>query len=313
MKIVILDAYPYREKDFAFLSTYGQVTIYDYTESSEVQKRIRDASIVLTDKTILSAADFASASMLRYVGVMATGHDVVDSIAAKKHHITVTNIPAYSTDSVAQHTFALLLELTNHVGAFFADVKKNTCSKIKRFDIVNYPITELRGQTLGIIGFGAIGQRVAQIAQIFGMQVKAYTRNPKIPSTVMFCTLEELFQNSDVISLHCPATAETHQMINASTLKLMKPSALLINVSRGALVDEKALYDALKEGTIAGAGLDVLVEEPPMPTHPLTQLSNCIVTPHVAWASIAAQARILQVTQENLEAYLAGKHKNVIG
>lgn len=311
-KIVMLDIFPCEEKDFAFLEKYGEYTLYERTNPAEVKDRICDAEIILTNKTKLNETDFSVAKKLQYVGVTATGHNIVDSAAAKKRGITVTNIPTYGTDSVAQHTFALLLELTNHVGAFFADIKGGVWANSPGFCAVNYPLLELNNKTLGIIGFGAIGQKVAQIAKAFGMKIKVHSRSVKTNCDVTFCNREELFKTCDVITLHCPSTPETNNIINSDTLKMMKKTALLLNTSRGDLIDESALCIALKSGVIGGAALDVLAEEPPQLNHPLNQLSNCILTPHVAWSGTAARARILEVTQENLAAFIEGRSQNVV-
>ncbi len=269
--------------------------------------------MVLTNKTALNRAHLEQLPVLKYVGVLATGTNVVDLAAARERGILVTNVPAYGTRSVAQATLALLLELTQHVGQHSQGVREGQWTRNPDWCYWERPLVELDGLTMGIVGWGRIGGAVGELASAFGMRVVATTREPKrLPVNVRPVLLETLFRESDVVSLHCPLTAQTQNLVNAERLSWMKPSAFLLNTSRGALVDERALADALNTGRIAGAGLDVLSVEPPPSDNPLLHARNCIITPHQAWATRAARSRLMQIAVENVRAFLEGKPQNVV-
>jgi len=270
------------------------------------------AEIVLTNKTLLTRAEIEQLPKLQYIGVLATGYNVVDLKAARERHIPVTNVPKYSTPSVAQMVFALLLELTRQVGLHAEGVRAGRWSNQADFCYWDKPMIALESLTMGIVGLGAIGQSVAKLAQAFGMSVLAYQRTPKSVDGVTCVDLENLFRRSDVISLHCPLTPKTQHLVNAQRLALMKPSAFLINTSRGPLVDEEALAQALQSGQIAGAGLDVLTVEPPKRDNPLFSLKNCFITPHIAWATQTARQTLLEIAVANIQAFLNGRVQNVV-
>lgn len=276
--------------------------------------RARDAEIVLTNKTVLNHEQIKSLPKLRYIGVLATGYNIVDVAAAREQNVPVTNVPTYGTKSVAQMTLALLLELTQHVGHHAQTARAGRWTKSPDFCYWDFPLVELEGLTMGIVGYGRIGSAVGELAAAFGMRVLAHSaRPPKRPApNALFVSLDELFTASDVISLHCPLTPETKHLVNAARLSQMKPSLFLINTSRGPLVDEQALADALNDGRIAGAGLDVLAVEPPRPENPLLKAKNCLVTPHIAWATRAARARLMETAVANLRAFLRGEPQNVV-
>lgn len=316
MKIVVLDGYTLNPGDLSWdaFHAMGACTIYERTAPGDVLARAADAEVVLTNKTVLSADILGALPKLRYVGVLATGYNVVDVAAARAQGITVTNVPGYGTRSVAQHTMALLLELSNHVGLHAPQVAQGRWSAAQDFCYWDRPLRELDGLTLGIVGYGTIGRCVAEMARAFGMQVLASSRTRREPEAgVRWISLDELLGSSDVVSLHCPLTDETRSIINARSLALMKPTAFLINTSRGPLIDEPALAAALRAGQIAGAALDVLSAEPPPCEHPLLSAPGCLITPHQAWASGAARTRLLAAAAENLRAFLAGKPVHVIG
>ncbi len=305
MKIVILDGYSLNPGDLSWdgFKQLGDIEYYDRTTSDDIIKRIGDAEIVITNKTPLNRQVFESCQ-IKYVGVLATGFNVVDIKAAKDHQVVVTNIPSYGTQTVAQHVFALLLELTQRVGHHDAAVKNNTWHESNDFCFWHYPIVELAGKTFGIIGLGRIGQSVAKIAEAFGMKVLTHSRTPKDGYDNV--SLDDLYAKSDVISLHCPLTVDTEKMINKDSLNKMKRNAILLNTSRGQLIDEEALYHALKNDIIYAAGIDVLEVEPPIHHHKITELDNLIITPHIAWASKEARVRLMAMAVHNLEEYLKG-------
>lgn len=313
MKIVQLENYVSNfDKliDESYWSEFGDFTCYDRTPLDEVIKRAAGADVLLTNKTKLGEAEFAALPDLKYVGVLATGYNVVDCEAAKRHGVIVTNVPAYSTESVAQLTFAHILNLMRSVETH----AQSDWSGMTDFSCCLTPQFEINGMTLGLIGFGAIGSAVAKIADAFGMKVLVYTRTPKkvdVPYAKAV-ELEYLLNHSDVVSLHCPQTPQTIKIINADTIAQMKDGAYLINTSRGGLIDEDALADALRSGKIAGAGLDVLSTEPPPADHPLLHLKNCRITPHIAWASKEARKRLFDCARQNLQAWLDGKAQNVV-
>lgn len=310
-QVVVLDAYTINPGDLSWesLEELGHCQIYDRTAVEEILVRAIDADILLTNKTILDQAVICALPRLRYIGVMATGYNVVDVEAAKSQNIIVTNVPAYGTAAVAQATLALLLELTNHVGYYSSTVHGGQWSNSPDFCYADRPLIELAGLTMGIIGFGSIGHAVANLAQAFGMKSIVYTRTKPTGTNIFhieFCDLDDIFSNADIVSLHCPLTSDTKELVNAKRLAQMKSSALLINTGRGQLIDERALAEALILGRIAGAALDVLSIEPPRNGNPLLQCPNCIITPHIAWATKSARQRLLDTAIHNLRAYLSG-------
>lgn len=314
MKIVVLDGYAANPGDLSWdeLKTLGECTIYDRTLPDEVLERSAEAEIILTNKTGITAQMIAAMPNLKYIGVLATGYNIIDVKAAKEHGVVVTNIPAYSTDSVAQMVFAHILNITNQIEHYSEEVRNKQWSQSNDFCFWDTPLIELRGKKLGIVGLGHIGYTTARIAIGFGMQVFAYTsKSPfQLPPEIKKTQLDELFKECDIISLHCPLTSETQEMVNAHRLSLMKPTSILINTSRGQLINEQDLADALNQGKIYAAGLDVLTQEPPRTDNPLFNAKNCYITPHIAWASGAARQRLMQIMQENIKAYQAGKPIN---
>lgn len=315
MKIVVLDGYTLNPGDLNWepLQTLGECTVYDRSEPEEVAERCTGAEIILTNKVVLSADLIRSLPMLKYIGVTATGVNIVDLEEARVHGIPVTNVPAYGTDSVMQMVYALLLQLTQQVGLHDRMVQDGAWQSSLDFCFTATPLSELAGKTFGLIGYGNIGRRVAEVARAFGMKVLVQTRSPEKyqDEPVEFTDLDRLFTESDVISLHCPLTEETEGLINAERLLKMKPNAYLINTSRGPLVDEAALAGALNSDRLAGAGVDVLSTEPPRDSSPLIGAKNCVVTPHIAWATLEARQRLLAVAIENVRSFLAGVEQNV--
>jgi glycerate dehydrogenase len=315
MNIVVLDGFTLNPGDLNWddLRVLGPCEVFDRTPLDQVETRAANAEVVLTNKTVLSRESILRLSGLKYIGVLATGTNVVDLATAQERGIPVTNVPAYGTRSVAQATFALLLELTNRVGSHAQTVRDGRWTKCADWCYWDSSLLELDGLTLGLVGFGRIGRAVAELAHAFGMQVIAHSPSIKnAPPFVRWAGLEEVFRESDVLSLHCPLTPQTRQLVNAERLRLMKPTALLLNTSRGPLVDESALAEALNAGRIAGAGLDVLSAEPPPATNPLLLAKNCLITPHNAWGTKAARSRLLRVAVENVRAFLAGQPTNVV-
>jgi len=318
MKIVVLDGYTLNPGDNPWdaLARLGDLRVYDRTSPEAIVERAHDADIVLTNKTPLTAGTLAQLPRLRFIAVLATGHNVVDSAAARTRGTTVSNVPEYGTDSVAQHVFALLLELCHHVGLHDAAVQAGEWTRAVDFCFWKTTPIELTGLTMGIVGFGRIGRRVGTLAHAFGMSVIAAggTRRDN-PSYLPFAwtTIPELFARADVISLHCPLTADNAGFVNRDLLRRAKPSALLINVARGGLVDEAALAEALNAGCVAGAAVDVVSVEPMRAENPLRGARNCIITPHIAWASLAARRRLMATTVKNVEAFIAGQPINVVG
>lgn len=317
MKIVLLDAHTANPGDVSWapLETIAPCDIHPRTPLTETVARCADAQVVITNKSVLNREIIESLPKLKYIGVTATGYNVVDVVAAKERGIVVTNVPGYSSPAVAQLVFALLLELTNHVGHHAQTVSDGRWVACPDFCYWDHPIIELSGRTLGIIGYGDIGSSVARIATAFGMKVLASKREWKTPppAGVTPASIDEVFQNSDVISLHCPLTDATKHLVGERTLALMKPTAFLINTGRGPLVDEAALAQALNAGRIAGAGLDVLSVEPPKADNPLLGTRNLLITPHIGWASREARVRLIETTAANLRAFLDGKPVNVVG
>jgi len=316
MKIVILDGYTLNHGDISWadFESLGNFTTYDRTSPDKIIERSENAEIVLTNKTIINKKTIEKLPKLKYIGVLATGYNIVDVIAAKEKNIVVTNIPSYGTSSVAQMVFALLLELTQNVGHHSNSVKSGDWSRSEDWCYWEKPLIELDDLKMGIIGFGRIGKAAAEIARAFGMKVIANdTANTNSNSDwVKFVDKETIFSESDVISLHCPLTSDNKHFVNSAKINLMKRSAFLINTSRGLLVNEEDLAHALNAEKIAGAGLDVLSVEPPADTNPLLTAKNCIITPHIAWATIAARQRLMDIAVRNLKSYLNGKPVNVI-
>lgn len=313
-RIVVLDGFTLNPGDLSWdaLSQLGECKVYDRTSSDELLGRAVDADVVLTNKCPLRREALSQLPRLRYIGVTATGVNVVDTDAANERNIVVTNVPGYGTASVAQHVFALLLELTQRTGHHAQTVRDGRWERNADWCYWDFPLVELAGLTLGIIGYGEIGRAVAKIGQAFAMNVVVTTRTPRSDEGIRFVPLEELLAIADVVTLHCPLTPDTDGLINASRLALMKRSALLINTSRGALVVEQDLATALNQSKIAGAGLDVLSTEPPSGNNPLLTAKNCFVSPHIAWAPRAARARLMDAVAENLRAFLNGKPQNVV-
>ena len=318
MKLVILDGYTENPGDLSWewIKELGcEMTVYDLTPPELIVERAKDADIVVTNKCVFTKEILAQLPKLKYIQVIATGFNVIDCTAAKEQGIIVCNIPSYSTNGVAQLVFSLLLELTQQVGAHNESVKNGEWVSCKHFCYQKTYLTELADKTMGIIGFGKIGQAVAQIANAFGMQVIAYAPRPKEYSgygDVDFVGLDELISTSDVISLHCPLTAETDKLVNSDFLAKCKKSAYIINTARGGVVDEQAVADALNNGEIAGYGADVLLTEPPKADNPLLSSKNSFITPHIAWANIESRTRLMNIFKDNLKAFLDGSPINVV-
>lgn len=317
MKIVVLDGCAANSGDISWdgLAQYGELTVYDRTDDADVIARIGDAELITTNKTVIDRHTMESCPKLKYIGVLATGYNVVDLDAAKEHGIVVTNVPAYSTDAVAQFTFSLLLELANQVGVHNSSVKDGGWVRSKDFSYSVMPTMELYGKTMGIIGYGSIGQRVADIAHAFGMKVLVSSRTEKkLPEGgwIRWVSREELFAEADVISIHCPLFPETKGMINREAIGLMKRTALVINTARGGCIVEQDLADALNSGRIAGAAVDVVSQEPMKEDNPLLTAKNIIITPHIAWAPREVRQRLLQIAGDNMGAFLAGHPINVV-
>jgi glycerate dehydrogenase len=316
MKIVILDGFTANPGDLSWkgLEKLGTVAVYDRTKPEETVVRAADADIVLTNKVIISREVMRQLPQLKYIGVLATGYNVVDIETAHERGIIVTNVPAYSTESVAQMVFAHLLTVTNRTEHYAIQNRQGRWTKNPDFCYWDFPHMELAGKTFGIVGLGNIGRRVAEIALAFGMQVKALTSKSAdaLPAGIKKADLEELLATSDVISLHCPLTDTTRHLINRKTLQQMRPSAILINTGRGPLVDDQAVTTALAEGKLAAFCADVLTEEPPKTDNPLLNQPNAFITPHIAWATEEARSRLLQVAISNVEAFLNAKPQNVV-
>ncbi|MFI1743486.1 D-2-hydroxyacid dehydrogenase [Thalassobellus sediminis] len=319
MKIVVLDGYTLNPGDLSWdtLKQQGNLLVYDRTpfDLEEIITRIGDADIVYTNKTLLPKEVITRTSNLKYIGVLATGYNVVDVVAAKEKGIIVTNVPAYSTISVAQFTMALLLEMCHHVGDHNNAVKSGKWTKSLDFSFWDSPLVELQGKTMGIIGFGSIGQATAKVAQAFGLNILFNNRSKKPELESDTCTqveLDELFSKSDIISLHCPLFKSTEGIINSNNIMKMKDGVMIINTARGGLVVEQDLAEALNSGKVSAAAVDVVSEEPIKAENPLLNAKNCIITPHVAWAPKEARTRLMNITAKNLEAYLNGSPVNVV-
>jgi len=317
LKIVVLDGYTLNPGDLSWegIERLGEVTVYDRTPAEKIDERIENAQIVFTNKTPLTQQTLEKAKSLKYIGVLATGFNVVDTITAKKLNIPVTNVPTYGTTAVAQFTFALLLEICHHVWAHNEEVKKGVWTNGPDFTFWNYPLIELAGKTMGIIGFGRIGQNTALVAQSLGMKVLTYDeyQNKALENdSLKYASLDELLTNSDVISLHCPLLESTQGMINKTTIAKMKPGVIILNASRGPLIVEEDLAAALNSGRVAAAAVDVASTEPIKMDNPLMTAKNCIITPHIAWAPKESRARLMNIAVENLQAFLKGEPVNVV-
>ena len=308
-KIIILDGAVENPGDLSWepMAALGELTVYDYTAPQDVIARIGDAPMILTNKTVISAEVMAACPNLRYIGVLATGYNVIDIAEAKKRGIVVTNVPAYSTPTVAQFTMALLLEIALHVGHHSRVVHEGKWSACRDFAFWDYPLMELQGKTFGIVGCGSIGKEVARVAQAFGMKVLAYSRHG---AEDFHTELDELYAKSDIVSLHCPLTAENTGMINRDTIAKMKDGVIILNTARGGLINEADLRDALLSGKVYAAASDVTCREPINADSPLLGLPNMIITPHIAWAATEARQRLLSVAIDNVRQYLAGNMQN---
>ncbi len=311
MKIVVLDGYTLNPGDLSWekLEKLGEITVYDRTAPEDVITRIGDAPVILTNKVVIDRKIMTSCPTLKYVGVLATGYNVVDIAAAHELGITVTNIPAYSTDSVAQMVFAHILNITNDIAKYADEAKIGKWSANPDFCYWNKPIIELANKTLGVVGLGNIGMAVARIALAFGMKVIAATSKPQstLPDGITAGTVQDVLKNADIISLHCPLTDSTREMINSESIKTMKRTAILINTGRGPLVNEQDLATALNNKGIAAFGTDVLSIEPACTDNPLLKAKNCYITPHIAWATTEARTRLMTIAVENVRQFIAGE------
>ena len=315
MKIVILDAYAANPGDLSWdeFAALGELTVYDRTAQEYAAARIGDAEVVFINKVRLTDDIFAACPNLKLVSILATGYNIVDLAAAKRRGITVCNVPGYSTRAVVQMTFALLLEICQQVGLHSGAVHTGRWQTCPDFCFWDRPLIELDGKTIGIVGYGAIGSAVGTVAQALGMKLLVTARHEKpVPEGARFVSLPELLAQSDVVSLHCPQTAETARMIDAGALAQMKDGAILLNTARGGLLDEQAVADALRSGKLLAAGMDVVSAEPIRADNPLLTAPNCFLTPHIAWAPLETRRRLQAISAENLRAFLAGKPQNVV-
>lgn len=316
MKIVELDGYAANPGDLSWepLQELGELTVYDRTPASLVVERAKDADIILINKVLITEEVLSQLPRLKYIGVLATGYNVVDVKAATKRGIVVTNVPAYSTESVAQMTFAHILNITNRIGHYARQSREGRWSSNPDFCYWDTQLWELSGKTIGIVGLGNIGMRVATIARYFGMDVFAYTskNSADLPEGIQKTTLDGLFAVSDIVSLHCPLTADTRHLINRESLEKMKEGSILINTGRGPLVDEEAVAEALASGHLGGYGADVMIDEPPSPNNPLLAQRNAFITPHIAWATREARQRLMDICVRNVKAFIEGKRLNAV-
>ncbi|MGX7204279.1 D-2-hydroxyacid dehydrogenase [Enterococcus pingfangensis] len=319
MKIVVLDGYALNPGDLTWkaFEKFGKIKIYDrtsYTNKQEIIERIGQAEVILTNKTPIDEAVLQAVPQVKYIGVLATGYNVVDLTAASKRGISVTNIPAYGTTAVAQFTFALLLEIANQVGLHSASVHQGAWQNSQDFTYWKTPLMELQGKTIGLIGYGEIAQATATIAHAFNLNVIYWNHRPKQAQAVWAkqVTLNELYQQADIISLHVPQTAETTKMIDQTAIQQMKTGVILLNTARGGLLDEAAVAEALNNEKIYAAGVDVVSKEPMSKENPLLHAKNCFITPHIAWAPVETRQRLMEIAADNLRAFLAGEEKNVV-
>ncbi|MHB8971502.1 MAG: D-2-hydroxyacid dehydrogenase [Pirellulaceae bacterium] len=317
MRIVVLDGFTLNPGDnsWASIAALGDLVVYERTPLAQIVERAVDADIVLTNKAPLSAATLAQLPRLQFVSILATGYNIVDTVAARARGIAVSNVPEYGTDSVAQHVLAVLLHFCHQVALHDRLIREGQWHQCGDFCFWETRLTELTGKRIGLVGFGRIGRRVGDLAHALGMEVLAYDVRPANPPAYQpfsWQSLEVLFEESDVVTLHCPQTSDNVGMVNRAMLSRMKPTALLINAARGGLVHEQDLADALRQGTLAGAALDVLSCEPPPADHPLLHVRNCLLTPHMAWATLEARRRMMAITAENVAAFLQGQPQNVV-
>lgn len=316
MKIVVLDGYGVNPGDLSWekLKQLGELTVYERTAPEDVVKRTEEADVVLTNKVVLSADVMNRLPKLKYIGVLATGYNVVDTEAARAHGVVVTNIPAYSTDSVVQMTFAHILNITNRVAHYARENREGKWVKSKDFCYWDTPLLELSGLTLGVVGLGNIGMKVARVARTLGMEVYAATSksSSSLPEGIQKTTFKGLLGVCDVLTLHCPLTPDTRELVNAKTLQMMKRGAIVINTGRGPLVNENDVTEALRSGQLAAYGADVMCLEPPLADNPLLREPNAFITPHVAWATVDARKRLITIAVENIKAFIEGKPVNVV-
>lgn len=314
MKIVILDQKTVTKGDISLkpIEDLGDVVSYDLSGEEDIVEKIDDAEIVLCNKVSIREDVINKCKNLRYIGVFATGYNNIDLEAARNKGIVVCNAPSYSTDAVAQHTFAFILHFMNNVAIYNQSVQEGNWINSQTFSYFTYPISELAGMTLGIIGFGNIGRKVAKIARVFGMEVLVYTRTKKNVDGIKFVSEEELFKRSDILSIHCPLTEDTRNFVNKDKLKLMKSSAIIINTARGPIINEQDLADALNCERILGAGLDVLSREPMREDNPLKSAKNCVITPHIGWAPKQARERLIGIVADNIKHFIDGDPVNVV-
>lgn len=313
MKVVILDAKTLTNDDidFSVFDEFGEVTIYDYTKYNQIAERIKDAEIILCNKSIMNRMTLKDAKNVKYIGLFATGYNNVDIEYTNERNITVCNAGSYSTNAVAQHVFALILEHYNKVGEYNKFVKDGGWIHSEKFSPFK-PMKEMDGRTLGIVGYGSIGKKVAKIAQAFDMKVLAYNRSPKKDESVRFVEMDELLEKSDIVSIHCPLNSDSEKMCNKEFFEKMKDGALFINTSRGGVVDEQALIDAVKSKKISGAGLDVVAVEPMEKHEEILDIDNIIITPHSAWAPVETRTRLVEIVKNNIKKWVAGDPVNVI-
>lgn len=314
MKVVILDADTVTKGDVSLnrFSDFGELVIYGLTDKSEVAERIKDADIVITNKNQLNAENMKDAKNLKYIGLFATGYNNIDIEYAKEHNIAVCNAPGYSTEAVAQHTFAFILAILDRVGEYNETVKEGDWIKSRTFSYFPLPLSELSQKTIGIIGYGSIGRRVGDIAKAFNMHVLVNNRSKVNDDTVTQVPLDTLLKESDIVTLHCPLNKDSENIMNKDAFDKMKDGAVFINTARGAMVDEYALRDALESGKLLGAGVDVLRQEPMDKDCPLYNAPNCYITPHIAWAGKETRIRLLDIVYNNIKAFLDGKPENVV-
>lgn len=313
MRVVILDAKTLTNDDidFSVFDEFGEVTIYDYTKYNQIAERIKDAEIILCNKSIMNRMTLKDAKNVKYIGLFATGYNNVDIEYTNERNITVCNAGSYSTNAVAQHVFALILEHYNKVGEYNKFVKDGGWIHSEKFSPFK-PMKEMDGRTLGIVGYGSIGKKVAKIAQAFDMKVLAYNRSPKKDESVRFVEMDELLEKSDIVSIHCPLNSDSEKMCNKEFFEKMKDGALFINTSRGGVVDEQALIDAVKSKKISGAGLDVVAVEPMEKHEEILDIDNIIITPHSAWAPVETRTRLVEIVKNNIKKWVAGAPVNVI-
>lgn len=314
MKIVVMDAETVCDKDISldFLKKFGDVIIYPLTKEDEIDERIKDADILLCNKTQIKRENMKNAKKLKFIGLFATGFNNIDIVSAKEMGITVCNVPSYSTNAVAQQTFAFILQIVNQVGEYNKTVLEGDWIKSRTFSYFPIPMLELNGKTLGIVGYGNIGKAVATIGRAFGMNISVYNRHKIFDDTVKQVSFDELLKTSDIVSLHCPLNDDSRNMMNSDAFSKMKKGAIFINTARGPLVCESALKDALESGHLLGAGVDVLNIEPMTQDCPLYKVKNCLITPHISWAGVETRKRLMKVVEDNIALFLEGKSQNVV-